>query len=302
VADVQHPDIDLGTYGIWTAALDLQPSAVARECAAEIEELGFGALWVPETVFREPFVHAALLCEATSTLKVATGIANRYGRDAVTANAAQQTLNEAYPGRFLLGLGVSHAHLVAGVRKHDYDKPYSGMVEYLDRMERARFFAPRGEPPAQTVLAALGPRMLRLAAERTAGAHPYFVPPEHTRVAREVMGPDPLLAVEQMVLFETDPARAREVARQHMAVYVGLPNYANNLLRLGFTEEDLADGGSDRLVDAIVSWGTVEQALARVQDHLDAGADHVCIQVLDADMLHLPRSEWRQVAAALGLL
>jgi probable F420-dependent oxidoreductase len=298
---VQHPDIDLGTYGIWTGQLDLQPSAVARECAAELEELGFGALWIPETVFREPFLHSALLLEGTTELKVATGIVNRYGRDALTCNAAMQTLNEAYPGRFLLGLGVSHAHLVAGVRKHTYDKPYSGMVEYLDLMERARFFAPKGEPAAQMVLAALGPKMLRLAADRTAGAHPYFVPPEHTALAREVMGPEPLLAVEQMVLLDTDAERARQVARTHMAAYVKLPNYANNLLRLGFTEEDLADGGSDRLVDAIVARGTMDDALARVRAHLDAGADHVCIQVLHADLAHLPRAEWREVAAALGL-
>jgi probable F420-dependent oxidoreductase len=299
---MQSPHIDIGTYGIWTAALDLQPSSVARECAAELEELGYGAVWIPETVFREPFVHASFLLEATGTLKVATGIVNRYGRDALTCNAAMQTLNEAHPGRFLLGLGVSHAHLVAGVRKHAYERPYSGMVEYLDQMARARFFAPTGDPPAQMVLAALGPRMLRLAAERTAGAHPYFVPPEHTVRAREIMGPDPLLAVEQMVLFETDPQRARTIARSHMAIYTGLPNYANNLRRLGFDEEDLAEGGSDRLVDAIVAWGTMDDALARVRDHLDAGADHVCIQVLDENMAHLPRTEWRELAAALELV
>jgi probable F420-dependent oxidoreductase len=298
---VQHPDIDLGTYGIWTGQLDLQPSTVARESAAELEELGFGALWIPETVFREPFLHSAFLLEGTSHLKVATGIVNRYGRDALTCNAAMQTLNEAYPGRFLLGLGVSHAHLVAGVRKHTYDKPYSGMVEYLDLMERARFFAPTGEPPAQMVLAALGPKMLRLAAERTAGAHPYFVPPEHTAFAREVMGPEPLLAVEQMVLLDTDAERARQVARTHMAPYVKLPNYANNLLRLGFTEDDLADGGSNRLVDAIVARGTMDDAVARVRAHLDAGADHVCIQVLHADLAHLPRAEWRELSGALGV-
>jgi probable F420-dependent oxidoreductase len=299
---MQHPDIDIGRYGIWTGQLDAQPSAVARECAAELEELGFGALWIPETVLREPFLHAAFLLEGTSTLKVATGIVNRYGRDAVTCNAAMQTLNEAYPGRFLLGLGVSHEHLVAKLRKHDYSKPYSGMVEYLDQMEAALFFAPRGEPPAQMVLAALGPRMLRLAAERTAGAHPYFVPPEHTAFARETMGPEALLAVEQMVVLETDADRARTIARQHMAVYVRAPNYANNLRRLGFTDDDLADGGSDRLVDAIVAWGTLDDALARVQDHVDAGADHVCVQILDEDVLHLPRTEWRELAAALGLV
>ncbi|MFZ4517124.1 MAG: LLM class F420-dependent oxidoreductase [Microthrixaceae bacterium] len=298
---MQNPHIDIGTYGIWTGALDMQPSSVARECAAEIEELGFGALWIPETVFREPFVHAAFLLEATRDLKVATGIVNRYGRDALACNAALQTLNEAYPGRFLLGLGVSHQHLVEGVRKHGYDKPYSGMVEYLDLMEKARFFAPKGEPPAQMVLAALGPRMLRLAAERTAGAHPYFVPPEHTAIAREEMGPEPLLAVEQMVCLAADPTAARAAARANMAIYLGLPNYANNLRRLGFTEEDLADGGSDKVVDAIVAWGGVEQAVARVQEHLDAGADHVCIQVIDENLLHLPRTEWREVAAALPL-
>ena len=241
-------------------------------------------------------------CRRTSTLKVATGIVNRYGRDPLACNAAMQTLNEAFPGRFLLGLGVSHEHLVAWVRKHDYSKPYSGMVEYLDAMDKARFFAPTGEPPARMVLAALGPKMLRLAAERTAGAHPYFVPPEHTAIARETMGPEALLAPEQMVVLETDPDRARTIARQHMAVYLQAPNYTNNLKRLGFTDEDVADGGSDRVVDAVVAWGTIDDALARVQAHHDAGADHVCIQVLDEDMTHLPRTEWRELAAALSLI
>lgn len=298
---MQSPHIDLTTHGIWTGALGLQPSSVARECAAEVEELGFGALWLPETVFREVFLESLMLLEATSTLKVATGIANRYARDALTTNAAAQTINEAHPGRFLLGLGVSHAHLVAGVRKHAYDKPYSGMVDYLDLMDKARFFAPKGEPPAQMVLAALGPKMLRLAAERTAGAHPYFVPPEHTAMARELMGPEPLLAVEQMVVLDSDPTTARQTARTHMAAYIGQPNYANNLLRLGFTEDDLTDGGSDRVVDAVVAWGTMQDVLARVQAHHDAGADHVCIQVLDADLTHLPRAEWRRLSEALGL-
>ncbi|MFM7508377.1 MAG: LLM class F420-dependent oxidoreductase [Actinomycetota bacterium] len=298
---MQNPNVDIGTYGIWTGALDAQPSGLARDCAAEIEELGFGALWIPETIFREPFVHSSFLLEATSSLVVATGIVNRYGRDPLTCNAGMQTLNEAYPGRFLLGLGVSHAHLVTGVRKLDWSKPYTGMVEYLDRMEESLFFAPMGDPPAQMVLAALGPKMLRLAAERTAGAHPYFVPPEHTVIAREAMGPEPLLAVEQMVVFDTDPVSARATARANMAIYLGLPNYANNLLRLGFTEDDVADGGSDRLVDAIVAWGTMDDALARIQAHLDAGADHVCVQVLGDNQLFLPRTEWRDLAAALNL-
>lgn len=298
---MQNPNIDIGTYGIWTGALDMQPSAVAGEAVAELDELGFGAVWIPETVFREPFVHAALLLQASRRIKVATGIVNRYGRDPLACNAAMQTLNEAFPGRFLLGLGVSHEHLVAWLRKHDYSKPYSGMVEYLDAMDHARFFAPTGDPPAQMVLAALGPRMLRLAAERTAGALPYFVPPEHTAIARETMGSEPLLAVEQMIVLDPDPSTARATARQHMAIYLQAPNYTNNLARLGFDESDVADGGSDRLVDAIVVWGTMDDALARVQAHLDAGADHVCAQVLHSDMAHLPLPEWRELAAALRL-
>lgn len=298
---MQNPHIDLGVYGVWSAALDMHPSSVARECASEIEELGFGALWIPETVFREVFLEAALLLEATSTLKIATGIANRYARDALTTNAAMQTLNEAFPGRFLLGLGVSHAHLVTGIRKQDWSRPYSGMVDYLDAMDNALFMAPVGTPPAQMVLAALGPRMLSLAAERTAGAHSYFVPPEHTAIARDAMGPEPLLAVEQMVVLDTDPDRARSTARAHMAIYLDLPNYTNNLIRLGFDETDMRDGGSDGVVDAVVAWGTIDDALARVQAHRDAGADHVCIQVLDEDMSHLPRREWAELADALGL-
>jgi len=298
---VQNEHIDIGTYGIWTGALDMQPSAVAREAVAELDRLGFGAVWIPETVFREPFVHAALLLGASERLKVATGIVNRYGRDPLACNAAMQTLNEAFPGRFLLGLGVSHEHLVSWLRKHDYSKPYTGMVEYLDAMDRARFFAPTGEPPAQMVLAALGPRMLRLAAERTAGALPYFVPPEHTAIARSEMGPEPLLAVEQMVVLDDDATTARATARKHMAVYLQAPNYTRNLERLGYGSDELADGASDRVVDAIVAWGTVDDALARVQAHLDAGADHVCIQVLDPDMAHLPLAEWRELAAALRL-
>lgn len=298
---MQNPNIDIGTYGIWTATLDAQLSAAAADAVAELDDLGFGAVWIPETVFREPFVHAALLLAGSTRIKVATGIVNRYGRDPLACNAAMQTLNEAFPGRFLLGLGVSHEHLVSWLRKHDYSKPYSGMVEYLDAMDSARFFAPVGDPPAQMVLAALGPRMLRLAAERTAGALPYFVPPEHTAIARTTMGPEPLLAVEQMVVFDADPTTARDTARQHMAVYLKAPNYTNNLARLGFGPEDVADGGSDRLVDAVVAWGSVDSALTRVQAHLDAGADHVCIQVLDPDGSRMPMQEWNELSSAFGL-
>lgn len=299
---MQNPNIDLGTYGIWTATLDMQPAGLAREYAAEVEELGFGTLWIPETVLREVFLEAAMLLEGTETLKVATGIANRYARDPMTTNAAMQTLNEAYPGRFLLGLGVSHDHLVSKLRKHDYSKPYSGMVEYLDAMDEALYLAPKGEPEAQMVLAALGPKMLELAGTRTAGAHTYFVPPEHTASAREIMGAQPLLAVEQMVVLGDDPATARETARAHMSVYLRAPNYAKNLMRLGFSEEEITtDGGTDRLVDAIVAWGGVDRAVERARAHLEAGADHVCIQVLEPDMAAVPHQGWRDLSAALGL-
>lgn len=291
--------IDIGRVGIWTGVLDAIPSKEAQRVAGRLEELGFPTLWIPETVGRDPFVTATLLLSATSRLRVATGIANIYARDAVTMANTQRSMEEAFPGRFLLGLGVSHHHLVDRVRKHDYSKPYSRMVRYLDEMDEAIFIAvgPKERPP--TVLAALGPKMLRLAAERAQGAHPYFVPVEHTAIARETLGEGPLLAPEQMVVLERDPATARSIARQAMAVYLRAPNYVNNLARLGFGEDDVAGGGSDRLVDAIVAWGDVDDVLARVRAHHDAGADHVCVQVLGAELRAVPEQGWRELADAL---
>jgi probable F420-dependent oxidoreductase len=291
--------LDLGRIGIWTAVLDAVPSAEAQRLAGVIEEAGFETLWIPETIGRDPFVSATLLLSSTSTLRVATGIANIYARDALTMANTQRTLEEAFPGRFLLGLGVSHHHLVDHIRHHDYSKPYSRMVAYLDGMDSSLFMAvgPSERPP--TVLAALGPKMLRLAGERTAGAHPYFVPVEHTAQARELLGEGPVLAPEQMVVLETDPARAREIARGAMAIYLGAPNYVNNLKRLGFTDEDVAGGGSDALVDAIVAWGTVDDVRARVDAHVAAGADHVCVQVLGASLTDVPEAAWRDLGAAL---
>ena len=229
---------------------------------------------------------------------LATGIANIYARDPMTMAAGQKTLAEAFPGRFLLGLGVSHGHLVAGVRKHDWSKPYSHMVEYLDRMDSALFMARGPESDPGRLLAALGPKMLTLSATAANGAHPYFTTPEHTAIAREALGPDALLAPEQMVVLETDPAEARRIARAGMKVYLRLPNYFNNLLRLGFDESDRDDGGSDRLVDAIVAWGTEEQIAARVAQHHAAGADHVCVQVLQ-DGVESPEPAWRRLAPVL---
>ncbi|MBU3702117.1 MAG: LLM class F420-dependent oxidoreductase [Acidimicrobiia bacterium] len=291
--------IELGRVGLWAYQLDQVPASQARELAAEIEQIGYPTLWIPEMVGREPFVSSSLLLSATERLVMATGIASIYARDALCANSAWHTLTEAFPDRFLLGLGVSHQMMVEGLRGHDYSKPFSAMTAFLDGMDNGLYTASPSPVPPTRVLAALGPRMLRLAAERSAGAHPYFVPPEHTAFARETMGPGPLLCPEQAVVLETDPTRAREIARGHMAMYLQLPNYTNNLLRLGFSADDVADGGSDRLVDAIVAWGDEEAVAARVRAHHDAGADHVCVQVVPAEGTAAPVAEWRRLAPVL---
>jgi probable F420-dependent oxidoreductase len=297
-ADMASP-IDVGRVGVWTFQFELHPAARAREAAAEIETLGYGAIWIPEALGREAFTHAALLLGATRRIPIATGIANIWARDPMAMAAAHKTLAEAYPGRFVLGVGVSHAPLVEGVRGHRYERPLSAMRAYLDAMDAAPFMAypPGGE--LVRVIGALAPKMLRLSAERAHGAHPYFVPPEHTRRAREILGQGPLLAPEQAAVLSTDASTARAVARVHMATYLGLPNYRNNLLRLGFTETDVDGGGSDRLVDAIVAWGDERAIAARVREHHDAGADHVSVQVLDPDPRALPLAQWRRLAPAL---
>jgi probable F420-dependent oxidoreductase len=294
------PRVNLGKYGIWYGGIDALSSAESQRAAQVVEQLGFGALWVAEAVGRDPFVSSAMLLNATSTLKLATGIANVYARDAMTMVAGQKTLAEAFPDRFLLGMGVSHGHLVAGIRKIDWSKPYSYMSDYLDKMDKSLFMARSAEHDPGRVLAALGPKMLQLSAEKANGSHPYFTTPEHTAEARRVMGADALLAPEQMVVLNTDPAAARATARRGMKIYLGLPNYANNLKRFGFEDSDFADGGSDRLVDAITAWGTPAQIADRVQQHIDAGADHVCIQVLRDDSA-MPEAEWAQLAAELKL-
>jgi probable F420-dependent oxidoreductase len=290
---------DLGRVGIWTGALDAVPSSEAKRLAGELEALGYPTLWVPETVGRDPFVTATLLLGATSKLKLATGIANIYARDAVTMANTQRSMEEAFPGRFLLGLGVSHHHLVDRVRHHDYSKPYSYMVQYLEAMDGAIFRAvgPTERPP--TVLAALGPKMLELAGTKADGAHPYFVPVEHTAQARSILGPDKILSPEQMVVLDTDRSRALETARKGMAVYLRAPNYLNNLKRFGFTDEDFAEAGSERLADAIVVMGDVGAAVARLQAHFDAGASHVCAQLLTSDPATPPLDAWKELSAGL---
>ena len=288
----------LGPIGIWHF-LDLLPAARARAAAVEVESLGYAALWIPEAVGREAFTSAGLLLSATRTLTVATGIANVWARDAMTMAAGQKTLAEAYPGRFLLGIGVSHAPMVEGLRGHRYHRPLTFMRDYLDAMDRASFMAVEPATPPERVIGALHPRMLALAAERTAGAHPYFVTPAHTARARTTLGRGKLLAPEQAVVLETDATTARAIARVHTATYLNLPNYVRNLQSLGFGDADFADGGSDRLVDAIVAWGDVHAVAGRVRAHLDAGADHVCLQVLDADPRQAPVRQWRALAEVL---
>jgi len=272
----------IGPVGVWSFQFDRMTGADARRAAARIEQMGAGALWIPESlVSKELFAHVTLLLAATERLPLVSGIANIWARDAVAMQNGARTLAEAFPGRFILGLGVSHEPVVKR-RGQTYEKPLTRMREYLDALDRARYAGPEPAEPAPRVLAALGPRMLRLAAERTAGAHPYFVPVEHTPIARAALGDGPLLAVEQAVVFETDPLTAREIAKGHMAGYLRLENYANNLKRLGWSEDDIA-GPTDRLVDAIVAWGTSESIFDRIVTHLTHGADHVCIQAISRD-------------------
>ncbi|HUY60426.1 MAG TPA: TIGR03620 family F420-dependent LLM class oxidoreductase [Candidatus Dormibacteraeota bacterium] len=290
--------MQLGPVGIWTSALDRQPSVTARAAAGQLETMGFSALWVGESFRREVLANAALLLGATARLVVATGIASLWARDAQAMRAGQLTLAEAYPERFLLGIGVSHVPLT-NPRGHTYGRPVSTMRAYLAAMDQAPYDAPLPPQPPQRVIAALGPRMLALAAECADGAHSYFVPVTHTASARAILGPGKLLCPEQAVVLETDPARARATARRHTASYLRLPNYRDNLLRLGFSADDVAGAGSDRLVDAVVAWGTVDQIAGRVREHLQAGADHVAVQVITEDPGTLPVESWRQLARKL---
>ena len=288
----------LGPVGVWMTLLGLRSAADEGAAAAEIERLGYPALWFGETpVNKEAFVHAGILLAATERIAVATGIASIYARDAAAANAAGNALAEAYDGRFVLGLGVSHAPAVAQ-RGHDYGKPVTAMRRYLDGLDAADYRAPAPAHPAPVVIAALRRRMLELARDRAHGAHPYLVTPAHTARAREILGPGPVLAPEQGVVLETDPDRARAVAREHLTAYLRLPNYTNSWREDGFGDDDFADGGSDRLVDALIAWGDADAIAERVAAHHEAGADHVCIQPVVRD-LDRAVAELRRLAPAL---
>jgi probable F420-dependent oxidoreductase len=272
--------MEIGKLGVF-AMTEFMTAQEAAAFAKRVERWGYGALWLPEAIGRNGLVHSAWLLARTERLVVATGIANIYARDPVATAAAQYTLAEQSGNRFLLGLGVSHAPLVEGVRGQTYsDKPVATMRAYLEAMARFSSVAvPPSERP-ETVLAALGPRMLALAATHADGAHPYNVTPDHTAQARAILGPGKRLCPEQMVLLETDPGRARAAARAALGPYLTLSNYLNNFRRMGFTDEDFAEGGSDRLIDGVIAWGDEAAIRARIQAHWDAGADHVCIQAL----------------------
>ena len=288
----------LGPTGAWSFDVERLGADDARAYARELERLGVAVLWIPESLgSKEVFAHASLLLSATERLIVASGIANIWARDPVAMANGQRAIEDAHPGRFLLGLGVSHAPTVKMRTGVTWERPVEHMRDYLDAMEKAPYTGKAVGTPR--VLAALGPKMLRLAAERTLGAHPYFVPVEHTTIAREHLGSGPLLAVEQAAVLATDPVIARATARRHTKRYLDLDNYANNLRRLGWSDAEFANGGSDALVDAIVAWGDATAIRKRVDEHLGRGADHVCIQVIRVDLNAPPAQEWGTLARAL---
>ena len=269
----------LKKIGVW-AAVDVFSAPQGAEFVRSVEALGYDTLWIPEGMGREVFGAASWLLANSTTITIASGIANIYARDGFSAAASRKTLNEQWAGRFLLGLGVSHVPLVEGLRHGQYGKPVPTMRAYLDAMEQAPYGAPAPQAMAPLVLAALGPLMLALARDKTDGAHPYNSTPEHTAEAREILGPGKLLCVEQAAILETDPSKARALARQFLQIYLGLPNYVNMWKRLGLTDADVAGGGSDRLIDTVIAWGDEKAIRRRIDEHLQAGADQVCIQAL----------------------
>jgi probable F420-dependent oxidoreductase len=268
--------MDLGKLGVWYF-FDGISAADSASAAQRLESLGYGTLWLPETVGKDPLVSSAWLLANTQKLNLATGIVNIYNREPGVTAAAQKTLAEQSDGRFALAIGVSHKPLVEGVRGLEYGPPLATMRTYLERMSSAPYngFAPAETPP--TIIAALGPKMLELAKTSTSGAHPYFTSPVHTKMARDIMGEGPLLCVEQKVILETDTAKARELAKPVAKIYQRLPNYRNNWLRMGLNESDI-DNLSDKFIDATFAYGDVEAIKERVAEHMNAGADHVCIQ------------------------
>jgi probable F420-dependent oxidoreductase len=283
------------SVGLWTMTLDAKDPGESADIAREIESMGYSALWIPEAYGRESFTNASLLLADTTSLIVATGIANIWARDAVASANASKTLTAAYDDRFVLGLGVSHEPLVNGMRGHAYQTPYVAMREYLLAMDQSYMLAAEGSARSARVIAALGPKMLELAGTLTDGAHPYLVTPAHTAQARSLLG-EKFLGVEQAVVLGQNREESLRRAHEHLEFYTGLPNYRNSWRRQGFSDDDMVRGGSERLCDALVAQGDEGSVLARVREHLDAGADHVCLQVLGADFGQVPLEEWRRLA------
>ena len=285
----------VGGTGIWSRELRYGDAAQAADAAQELEELGYAALWIPDTG-GDLFGAVANLLAATQRATVATGILNLWMHSADDAARRFVELTIEHGHRFLLGIGVSHARLIDRVREPGtYQRPIQQVVDFLDGLDSA------ATPVSQRdrLLAALGPKMLEVARQRTAGTHLYLVTAEHTATARDALGIESVVAVEQGVVMESDPEAARVLARQHLIHYLELPNYTNNWKRIGFTDDDLAHGGSDRLVDALYAWGDEATIARRVQAHRDAGASHVCVQVVTADPGEFPRAEWRALAPVL---
>lgn len=283
----------LSGVGLWTSQLRYGNPAKAADAAAELDELGFPALWIPD-VSGGVLDAVDNLLTATAKTVIATGILNIWMNDPTEVAARYATLTEAHGERFLLGIGCSHAPLIAAKEAGRYRKPLAATAAFLDEIDATA----QPVPTANRVLAALGPKMLQLSATRAGGAHPYLTTPEHTHDAREILGEGPLLLPEQSVVLADDRDQARTIAADWLSSYLALPNYANNLLRLGFTEDDITSV-SDRLFDGIVAWGDEGAIRARVGEHLAAGADHVCVQVLTADPRAFPYEQWRRLASAL---
>ena len=271
-----------GKFGVFTFTDILDPKLLA-ELPRRLEELGYSTLWYPEAMNYEAFAVGGYLLSHSKNLIVGSGIANIYARDPAASVMGHNSLNSLYGGRFVLGLGVSHAPLVSDLRGHDYTKPVATMRAYLDRMDQA--WTALGGAPAekQVVLAALGPNMSKLAAERTLGSFPYNITPEQARISRSNMSRESAVICEQKVCLCSDPVTARAAARAALGIYMSLPNYFNNWFRLGFNKDDLKDGGSDRLMDAMVCWGSADQIKAKLQKYFDGSADQVVIQPIRAD-------------------
>ena len=283
--------IDPGRFGVFAGPLNGQPAAVQREFAGEMERLGYGTLWYGEGLGREAFGQGAIYLAATERLVIASGIANIWARDAAAMANGGRTLAEAWPGRFILGLGVSHAPLVK-LRGHDYERPYSAMREYLAAMDAAPWRGPEAPLPP-IVLAALGPKMAGLAGERTAGAYPYFTTAAHIAEVRGILGPEPFLAVDLPVVLAADLTAARAIGNRHLDFYLGSANYRNNLLRIGWSEADLETPGSDALFEAIVAWGDLDRIEEKVRKRFTAGADQVVLNLVAADPSGPPLAELR---------